>query len=144
MWWRKGAPCVDIRRYVWNKASGIQTQFGRLDRKPGTLYTLLSPFSSFMGWFWFCGIGFFDYSRIKGKQSSYLYSPKSTLIITYIQIKNQNTNLQNYTFVHITLYFDANLDGKWCLTASKLIKESENIFFVNRFYVPYCLFYANK
>jgi hypothetical protein len=66
-----------------------------------------------------------------------LSSMKNTLILTFRII-----NLQIYRTTLHTLTTDANPDGKGCLTASKLIIEFEDIYFVKKLLLFLCIVYC--
>ncbi len=60
------------------------------------------------------------------------------------KINYQYTNLQNYiTVVCTPLTTDANPDGKKCLTASKLFKESEKHIYCKKILWFQCIVYSN-
>jgi hypothetical protein len=84
-------------------------------------------FHFIVGCFFFCGFSYENVRITDHVSSSKKYSHSNI----HNKIFNQSTNLHNFTTVHTPYYIDANPDEKGCITASKLIKESEK----------YCNFY---
>ncbi len=81
------------------------------------------PFTSFLGGPVSVDFNFQTMLGSKEYNHNILSSMKSTLIPTYRII-----NLQIYRTNLHTFITDANPDGKGCPTASKLVKESEDIY----------------
>jgi hypothetical protein len=85
-----------------------------------TLSQLIKP-APFTFCFFFCG---FSYENVRITYH-FFSSKKYSHSNIHNKIFNQSTNLHNFTTVHTPYYIDANPDEKGCITASKLIKESE-------------------
>ncbi len=73
------------------------------------------------------------------KNSHHFFSSIKNAFILAFRI----INLQNTSQPLISLTTDANPDGKWCLTASKLIKESEeHMFCKKKLLLLLCIVYS--